>query len=493
MSGQFLANSALLISDESLVITWRSISDALKSRKGLESRVLMRVSEPEIAYLLVKPANLLLILDGDMIQFSGEVRCFDQRFTGCHPSPQLFTGYNVQKSTEAVTASKLFTLPISLPMATRGHAASDSLWILVTRLMLQVSVSYGTNENPAGENSKPASLTSPEALASLRDLRTTNPALHATLADNRDRSHFRHPTTATVMIRQSTDVYDDNIPLAVVSDHLLSGGSSIADNFAVASVPPTRIVQFKGPRHPSPEPLVETLQYQLWDVATDPVVVLLWENQSGGISNNVTVVQESVVTDQGGVGFAVQDDIMFAASSCFTQGSNSGDTGTFDVAVRTGVNPTRVYLEARARDSTNRPITLETDLSPRTEPVDPSATYAIWSVRIPLDFSLFAVGAEIDGVKPQLLRFYKLSKPRPLEYREYHVKRGQWQKIRTQPALWGRNTIQYFEQLRPEWGLINYDVVADEVSVALITAEHEPMGTWWAGQGPAVFLAGRTT
>ncbi|KAF7341539.1 Peroxidase [Mycena venus] len=182
-------------------------------------------------------------------------------------------------------------------------------------------------------------------------------------------------------------------------------------------------------------------QVRLWDVAADPVVVLLWDDHIGGTSNNVTVVQDSVVTvsggrhtaawynfnnnttpalfkldatagitsirfivngtleDQGGVGFAVQDDIMFATSSCFTQGNSNGDTATFNVAVRTGVNPTRVYLEAPARDSTDRPIIVETDLAPPTQSVDPSATYAIWSVQIPLDFSLFTVGAEIDGVK----------------------------------------------------------------------------------------------
>ncbi|KAJ7050671.1 heme peroxidase [Mycena amicta] len=182
-------------------------------------------------------------------------------------------------------------------------------------------------------------------------------------------------------------------------------------------------------------------QVRLWDVATDPVVVLLWDVRSAESNNNVTVVQDSVVTvsggrhtaawyafnnqttpalfrldasagitslrfivngtleDQGGVGFAVQDDIMFATSSCFTQGSSNGDTATFDVAVRTGVNPTRVYLEAPARDSTDRPIIVETDLSPPTQPVNTSATYTIWSVQIPLDFSEFTVGAEIDGVK----------------------------------------------------------------------------------------------
>ncbi|KAJ6561308.1 hypothetical protein B0H10DRAFT_2041511 [Mycena sp. CBHHK59/15] len=82
-----------------------------------------------------------------------------------------------------------------------------------------------------------ASLTSPEALAGLRELRTTNPALHAALTqttgtdptptdnDNGDDDEDPYP---------DPDVYDDcDIPLNVVSDHLLSGGSSIAANFAV--------------------------------------------------------------------------------------------------------------------------------------------------------------------------------------------------------------------------------------------------------------------
>ncbi|KAJ6529677.1 hypothetical protein B0H19DRAFT_1082786 [Mycena capillaripes] len=78
----------------------------------------------------------------------------------------------------------------------------------------------------------PASLTSPEALAALRELRTTNPALHAALAqeqpptDDGDDGDDPYP---------DADVYDDcDIPLEVVSEHLSSGGAGVADNFAVS-------------------------------------------------------------------------------------------------------------------------------------------------------------------------------------------------------------------------------------------------------------------
>jgi hypothetical protein len=78
-----------------------------------------------------------------------------------------------------------------------------------------------------------ASLTSPEALAGLRELRTTNPALHAALtqtdtiaADGNDDGE-EDPYSGP-------DVYDDcDIPLAVVSDHLRSGGSSVSANFSI--------------------------------------------------------------------------------------------------------------------------------------------------------------------------------------------------------------------------------------------------------------------
>ncbi|KAJ6529194.1 heme peroxidase [Mycena vulgaris] len=184
-------------------------------------------------------------------------------------------------------------------------------------------------------------------------------------------------------------------------------------------------------------------EVRLWDLAegADPIVRLLWDDRSGGTTNNnVTLVQDSVVTvsggrhtatwyvfdhiaipalatldaaagitsirftvdnkleDQGGVGFAMEDDVMFSTSSCFTSDTSSGDTGIFDVAVRAGVNPTRVYLEQPARDSVGRPTTSEIDLTPPTHP-DYNETYVIWSIQMPLVFTAFTVGAEIDGVK----------------------------------------------------------------------------------------------
>ncbi|KAJ6631903.1 hypothetical protein B0H10DRAFT_2206309 [Mycena sp. CBHHK59/15] len=80
------------------------------------------------------------------------------------------------------------------------------------------------------------SLMSPEALAGLCNLQTINPALHAALSQTTETD----PTSEAPDNGdgddpyQGADVYDDcDIHLAVVSDHLLSGGSSIADNFAV--------------------------------------------------------------------------------------------------------------------------------------------------------------------------------------------------------------------------------------------------------------------
>ncbi|KAJ6549881.1 hypothetical protein B0H19DRAFT_1298247 [Mycena capillaripes] len=75
---------------------------------------------------------------------------------------------------------------------------------------------------------------SPEALAGLPDLRIHNPALHAALSQTTETSLLRRlPTTVTVIIRIRVRYDDCNIPRAVVSDHLLSGSSSIADNVAV--------------------------------------------------------------------------------------------------------------------------------------------------------------------------------------------------------------------------------------------------------------------
>jgi hypothetical protein len=80
-----------------------------------------------------------------------------------------------------------------------------------------------------------ALLTSPEALAGLRELRTTNPTLHSALTQTNAADPIRADDVEQEVYLES-NVYDDcDIPLDVVSDHLLSGGSSIADNFVVGN------------------------------------------------------------------------------------------------------------------------------------------------------------------------------------------------------------------------------------------------------------------
>ncbi|KAJ7239707.1 heme peroxidase [Mycena rebaudengoi] len=123
------------------------------------------------------------------------------------------------------------------------------------------------------------------------------------------------------------------------------------------------------------------------------------------------------VEDQNGHGFAVQDDVVFSASSCFHFDLNQGSTGgRFDIAVRNGVMPTRVYLETETRDSVDRPIVLEIEVPPPTQGAAASANgteYSIWSVQIKGNqtSSMYTVGAEVDGVKgtrngPQSIFFF---------------------------------------------------------------------------------------
>ncbi|KAJ7891536.1 heme peroxidase [Mycena leptocephala] len=189
----------------------------------------------------------------------------------------------------------------------------------------------------------------------------------------------------------------------------------------------------------------DTIQFsgevRLWDLTpdADPIVRLLWDDRAGATNNNVTIVQASVVPisggrhnatwyvftqntnpalgsldpaagitsirftvnnkleDQGGVGFAIQDDIMFAASSCFTANIN-GDIGTLDVAVSARGRKPLARVSRGALDSiTGLPTIVEIDLTP--QPVTANATYAIWRITKLPPFVSYTIGAEIDGVK----------------------------------------------------------------------------------------------
>ncbi|KAJ7440573.1 heme peroxidase [Mycena latifolia] len=174
-------------------------------------------------------------------------------------------------------------------------------------------------------------------------------------------------------------------------------------------------------------------EVRLWDVPENlsRVVRMLWDDRSGATStaNNITLSTGSIIPigsrhtatwyffnpfplsassgvssirfvvdgkleDQQGKGFAVEDDLMFASSSC---SAPAGGKGTFDIAVRKDVALARVYLEQTSRDSTSRPIIVEIDMTPK--PVDPSKAYAIWSADVSSTFESYTIGAEVGGVK----------------------------------------------------------------------------------------------
>ncbi|KAJ6474385.1 heme peroxidase [Mycena vulgaris] len=114
---------------------------------------------------------------------------------------------------------------------------------------------------------------------------------------------------------------------------------------------------------------------------------------------------DGALENQGGVGFAVDDRVVFSESSCRTSADSTNLAARYDVAVRNGVNPTRVYLEEDTFDDVPLSIVVETDIPPPTQPIAPNPAYTIWSVQVsvnltnPFDTIKYSVGAEIDGVK----------------------------------------------------------------------------------------------
>ncbi|KAF7337433.1 Peroxidase [Mycena sanguinolenta] len=180
-------------------------------------------------------------------------------------------------------------------------------------------------------------------------------------------------------------------------------------------------------------------QVRLWNMTEDPTrtVSMLWDNHIGGTGNatlgfaglssstggkysavwygfnatsplsflsldaiagvtSLSFVVDNELDDQDGLGFALQDGFMFSQTSCLF-----GDpvVGKFDVAVRNGVNPTRVYLEQSITDSVQRVSVSEIDIVPPSEPIAANAAYSLWSINITEATTSYGIGAEIDGVK----------------------------------------------------------------------------------------------
>ncbi|KAJ6464906.1 hypothetical protein C8R45DRAFT_939751 [Mycena sanguinolenta] len=153
-------------------------------------------------------------------------------------------------------------------------------------------------------------------------------------------------------------------------------------------------------------------QVRLWNMTEDPTrtVSMLWDDHVGGTGNatwasppfllygrlSLSFVIDGQLEDQGGLGFALQDGFMFSQTSCLF-----GDpvVGKFDVAVRNGVNPARVYLEQLITDSVQRVSVSEIDIVPPSEPVAANAAYSLWSINTTAATTFYGIGAEIDGVK----------------------------------------------------------------------------------------------
>ncbi|KAJ7920561.1 heme peroxidase [Mycena leptocephala] len=94
---------------------------------------------------------------------------------------------------------------------------------------------------------------------------------------------------------------------------------------------------------------------------------------------SLSFVVDGILEDQGGLGFAIQDGFMLSQTSC--QGG-APVTGRVDVAVRNGVNPSRVYLEQINIDSVQRRSITEIDITPPSQSVAANSAYLLWSMNL---------------------------------------------------------------------------------------------------------------
>ncbi|KAJ7653390.1 heme peroxidase [Mycena rosella] len=111
---------------------------------------------------------------------------------------------------------------------------------------------------------------------------------------------------------------------------------------------------------PSGESTANSGRYTgVWYSFTIGEIVFLSLDAATGITSMRFLVN-GTLENQGGLGFAVQDGVLFSTSSCHT--SENPFIGRFDVGVRNGLNLTRVYLEQTTQDNVGRPLVVETDI-----------------------------------------------------------------------------------------------------------------------------------
>ncbi|KAJ6474849.1 heme peroxidase, partial [Mycena sanguinolenta] len=141
-----------------------------------------------------------------------------------------------------------------------------------------------------------------------------------------------------------------------------------------------------------------TLDSSLASVGSYPHGVATWYifgNYSSGILldaaagiTNMRFMVDGQLKDQGGVGFAVQDAVVFSTTSCFFENN---------LQVRNDVNVTSVYIETENRDSSGHVGITETDFFSPDSTIAVNAAYTIWTLNMAGSPYTRYVGAEIDG------------------------------------------------------------------------------------------------
>ncbi|KAJ7279351.1 hypothetical protein C8J57DRAFT_1464793 [Mycena rebaudengoi] len=135
---------------------------------------------------------------------------------------------------------------------------------------------------------------------------------------------------------------------------------------------------------PNPDNNVELLTAtpNPWGQRFEPELIPL-DSAAGILSMRFTV--DGNLEDQDGLGFAVEDRVVFSNSSCLT--SETPPAGRFDIAVRNGFEPTRLFLEREVKDALNRTSVEETDIPRPTQPVAAGSAYSLWSIELTDDGS----------------------------------------------------------------------------------------------------------
>ncbi|KAF7351709.1 Peroxidase [Mycena sanguinolenta] len=100
----------------------------------------------------------------------------------------------------------------------------------------------------------------------------------------------------------------------------------------------------------------------------------LYLDAAAGVKS-LSFVIDGKLENQNGLGFPIQDAFLFSKTSCQV----GFLSGRIDVAVRNGVNPTRVFLQEITTDSVERTVVTEVDISPPSVPVAANSAYSLWS------------------------------------------------------------------------------------------------------------------